>query len=339
MLQTTKENFDRLESRLLSINSNLDNINAMREMIYGLVVSGKPTLIMATGGSKVVAFYLQLLLERLWPTGIICEVIEPRDYFYKYNIEMFSNLVAISASGNTNGVKEALNDFHGQKYLVCENKEVGNYEVVSWGNETYDTEHSFISIASSLGPISMMLDTTAAFGGYRLEIVDDEIKKVNEKIVELLRRSQEKILNLSHSFKEDNIIHIMSGHDTKCCSSALESNLVESGLCAPIIHDKGSFCHGRSNLLSNSTPIIYLSHNQDDLDTFLLDTISQEYGKVYHLNSSDLCINSIFAYLILLLLQMYYLSKIISEDKNKELTKPDNNPPLVKRLYNYSGPL
>ena len=79
MLQTTKENFDRLESRLLSINSNLDNINAMREMIYDLVVSGGPTLIMATGGSKVVAYYLRLLLE----AEVICEVIEPRDYFYQ----------------------------------------------------------------------------------------------------------------------------------------------------------------------------------------------------------------------------------------------------------------
>ena len=339
MLQTTKENFYRLENRLLSINSNLDNINAMREMIYGLVVSDKPTLIMATGGSKVVAYYLQLLLERLWPTGIICEVIEPRDYFYKHDREEFSNLVAISASGNTNGVKDALDDFRGQKYLVCEKKQVGNYEVVSWGNETYDTEHSFISIASSLGPISMLLDTTTVFGGYRMEIGYNEIKKANERIAELLRRSQEKILNLPHSFKEDSIIHIMSGYDTKCSSSALESNLVESGLCAPIIHDKGSFCHGRSNLISDSTPIIYLSHDQDDLDTFLLDTISQEYETVYQLNSSDLYGENYFWREYYLLLQMYYLSKKIAEDKDKDLTKPDYNPRLIKSLYNYRGNL
>lgn len=339
MLQTTEENFCRLEDRLLSINSNLDNINAMREMIYSLVVSGKPTLIMATGGSKVVAYYLQLLLERLWPTGIICEVIEPRDYFYKYNREAFSNLVAISASGNTNGVKDALDDFRGQKYLVCEKKHDGNYEVVSWGNETYDTEHSFISIASSLGPISIMLDTTAAFGGYRLEIVDHEIKNVNEKIVELLRRSQEKIMKSPHSFKEVGIIHIMSGYDTKCSSSALESNLVESGLCAPIIHDKGSFCHGRSNLLSNSTPIIYLSHDQDDLDTLLLDTISQEYGGICQFNSSDLCEENYFWREYYLLLQMYYLSKKIAEDNNKDLTKPNYNRRTIKQLYNYRGRL
>ena len=37
MLQTTKENFYRLENRLLSINSNLDNINAMREMHYQIL--------------------------------------------------------------------------------------------------------------------------------------------------------------------------------------------------------------------------------------------------------------------------------------------------------------
>ena len=336
MLQTTKENFDRLESRLLSINSNLDNINAMREMIYDLVVSGKPTLIMATGGSKVVAYYLRLLLE----AEVICEVIEPRDYFYKYNKEMFSNLVVISASGNTNGVKEALNDFRGQKYLVCEHPQDGDYEVISWGNETYDKEYSFISIASSLGPISMMLDITKNLGGYRIEMADYAIKKVNEKIAELLRRSQEKILNLPHSFKDDSIIHIMSGYDTKCSSSALESNLVESGLCAPIIHDKGSLCHGRSNLLSNGTPIIYLSHDRDDLDTFLLNTISKECGNVYQLNSSDLYDEDDSLWReYYLLLQMYYLSKKIAEDKNKDLTKPHYNPRLIKSLYNYRGNL
>ena len=36
---------------------------------------------------------------------------------------------------------------------------------------------------------------------------------------------------------------------TKTSGSVLESNLAEVGLSAPVIHDKGSFCHGRSNLL------------------------------------------------------------------------------------------
>ena len=77
-------------------------------MLYQLTIDKNPTLIIATGGSKVVAYYLQLIIERLGIDGIICEVIEPRDYFYKTNRNQFSNLIAISTSGNTNGIKDVI---------------------------------------------------------------------------------------------------------------------------------------------------------------------------------------------------------------------------------------
>ena len=83
-------------------------------------------------------------------------------------------------------------------------------------------------------------------------------------------------------------VHIMSGHDTKSSCCTLESNLVEGGLCAPVIHDKGSFCHGRSNLINRNSPIIYLSHEKDDLDKMLLDTLSKECDKVYQFNTEDI---------------------------------------------------
>lgn len=51
-----------IENRLLAINSNRDKANEMRDMIYDLFTSRKPTLLVASGSSKVVAYYLQLLL-------------------------------------------------------------------------------------------------------------------------------------------------------------------------------------------------------------------------------------------------------------------------------------
>lgn len=74
--ESSQKNFLKLEERILNINDSLLNkANDFRKMLYQLTIANKPTLIVATGGSKVVAYYLQLIIERLRTDGIICEVI------------------------------------------------------------------------------------------------------------------------------------------------------------------------------------------------------------------------------------------------------------------------
>ena len=329
-------NFSKLEERILSINDPLLNkVNDIREMLYQLTIDNKPTLIIATGGSKVVAYYLQLIIERLGINGIICEVIEPRDYFYKTNKNQFSNLIAISTSGNTNGIKEVLADFNGTKYLITQNNQEVGYQVIPWGNEKYETEKSFISLASSLGPITLMLDATTSLN---MEIGSDEIKKINIKIKELLIRSREKIDKISVNFKDISLIQIMSGYETKTSSSVLESNLVETGLASPVMHDKGSFCHGRSNLLFqySDSHIIYLCHQRRELDNILIELINKEYSNISIFDTGDIK-EDYFWKEYYLILQMYFLSKKIADDKNIDLTQPEYNPRLVKKLYNFRG--
>lgn len=329
-------NFSKLGERILQVNDPyLGKYNDIREMLYELTIDNEPTLIMATGGSKVVAYYLQLIIERLGLTGIICEVIEPRDYFYKANREMFSNLIVISASGNTNGINEALLDFKGNKYLLTENMKESNFQIVSWGNELYDKEKSFISLATSLGPISLLLDSTTSLN---LELDSNEIKKMNDKIKELLLMGSEKIDRLNVKFKDTSLIQIISGYETKSSASVLESNLTEVGLTSSVIHDKGSYCHGRSNLLFQypNSRIIYLSHGLKELDSLLIDTINSEYSNVSVFDTGDLNDN-IFWKEYYLILQMYFLSKKIAEDKNIDLTQPEYNPTLVKKLYKFKG--
>ena len=334
--EPTELNFSKLGERIMQINDPyLGKYNDIREMLYELTIDNEPTLIIATGGSKVIAYYLQLIIERLGLTGIICEVIEPRDYFYKVNREMFSNLIVISASGNTNGINEALLDFTGNKYLLTENMKESNYQIVSWGNKLYDKEKSFISLATSLGPISLLLDTTTSLN---LELDSNEIKKINDKIKELLLRSGEKIDSLNVKFKDTSLIQIISGYETKSSASVLESNLTEVGLTSSVIHDKGSYCHGRSNLLFQypDSRIIYLSHGLKELDSLLIDAINSEYSNISVFDTSDLNDN-IFWKEYYLILQMYFLSKKIAEDKNIDLTQPEYNPTLVKRLYKFKG--
>jgi|GEM_PF-1489378 hypothetical protein len=334
--EPTELNFSKLKERIMQVNDPcLGKYNDIREMLYDLTIDNKPTLIMATGGSKVIAYYLQLIIERLGLTGIICEVIEPRDYFYKANRDMFSNLIAISASGNTNVISEALLDFRGNKYLITENKEESNYQVVSWSNELYDREKSFISLVTSLGPISLLLDSTTSLN---LELGSNEIKRINDKIKELLSRSKEKINKLNVDFKDTSLIQIMSGYETKTSASVLESNLTEVGLAPAVIHDKGSYCHGRSNLLFQypNSKLIYLSHGLKELDSLLIESINSEYSNISVFDTNDLSDN-IFWKEYYLILQMYFLSKKIAEDKNIDLTQPEYNPTLVKKLYKYKG--
>lgn len=329
-------NFSKLEERTLSINDPLLNkANYIREMLYQLTIDNKPTLIVATGGSKVVAYYLQLIIERLGINGAICEVIEPRDYFYKVNRNQFSNLIAISTSGNTNGIKDVLDDFNGTKFLITQNNQECNYQVISWGNEKYETEKSFISVASSLGPITLMLDATTSLN---LEIKSNEIKKINDKIKELLIRSKEKIDKISVNFKDISLIQIMSGYETKTSSSVLESNLVETGLASPVMHDKGSFCHGRSNLLFQypRSYVIYLCHQRRELDNILIELINKEYSNISIFDTEDIK-EDYFWKEYYLILQMYFLSNKIADDKNIDLTQPEYNPKLVKKLYNFRG--
>jgi len=334
--EPAKVNFSRLEERIMAINDPfLGKFNNVREMLYELTIENKPTLIMATGGSKVIAYYLKLIIERLGFTKIICEVIEPRDYFYKENRESFSNLIAISASGSTNGIKEALTTFKGQRYLICENDKNADYEVISWGNELYEREKSFISLATSLGPITLLLVGATSLNK---EIDSNEIKKINDKIKELLIRSANKIDGLQIDFKDKSLIQIMSGYETIASASVLESNLVEVGLAAPVIHDKGSYCHGRSNLLFRhpNSHMIYLTHELKEIDNMLINSINDEYSNLTIFNTHDLDEN-IFWKEYYLTLQMYFLSKKIADDKNIDLTMPEYNPRLVKKMYNFKG--
>lgn len=334
--EPTEINFSKLEERILNINNpSVGKYNDVREFLYFLTINNEPTLIISTGGSKTVAYYLQLIIERMGITGSICEVIEPRDYFYKANKNQFKNLVVISASGKTNGVSEILKDFKNNKYLITEEKKEEDTEVISWGNKLYDSEKSFISLATTLGPISLLLDSTTSLN---LELTSEEIERINDKIRKLIIKSKDKINNLDIDFKDTSLIQIISGYETKASSYLLESNLIEVGIMPVVVHDKGSFCHGRSNLLFRypDSKVIYLTHGKSKLDSLITELIESEYSNISIFDTSDLDEN-IFWKEFYLILQMFYLSKKIADDKEIDLTMPEYNPVLVKSLYNFKG--
>lgn len=324
-------NFSTLEGRILKINSpEHGKYNEVRTMINNIINSNNPSLIMATGGSKTVAYYLQLILES---NGVICEVIEPRDFVHKQNTNNFSNLIVISASGNTNGIDYALNNFKGNKYLLTEKEKDRDYNVISWGNPEVETEKSFISLATTLGPISLFLDFLNSFDK---DITKEDVEKVNEKIMKLLKKSSIIVDGHDLDYKDIPLVQVISGYENRVSASTLESNLVETGTIPIIMHDKSSFCHGRSNLIYNNpdSSVIYLLSEENELDRLLISLLSSEYPHLDIFKGEE---KNVFWREYSLLLQMYFLSKKIAEDKGIDLTRPDYNPEIVKKVYKYRG--
>lgn len=62
----------------------------------------------------------------------------------------------------------------------------------------------------------------------------------------------------------------------------------------------------------------------------------QEYPNIFSFHGQDSADNYFWKEYYLSL-QMYYLSKKIAEDKHMELTQPDYDPYVLKRLYKFTG--
>ena len=351
--ENTEINFSKLEERLLQINDPnlLTSFQFSRQAEY--LFRNVPTLIVATGGSKAAAFYLKMFLE---DNGTLCEIIEPRDYFYKKNINQFKNLIVLSNSGKSNGLLKILREFPYNSCLITseyvqqeddyihttgyfKNESTQLFDILYWSNGKYkEREKSFISIIPTLAPMLMFLEFNILKEEKKCELLSEDLSKINEKLKQLLEKSKEQVNNLNFNFKDTNLIQIMSGYDTTCSSSILESNMIETGTSSIVIHDKGSFCHGRSNLLFQNpeSPIIYLAHQTKQLDEELLKLLIKEYPNIFLFHTLDEDTN-IFWKEFYLSLQMYFLSKKIADDKKIDLTSPDYNPRLVRTLYTYKG--
>lgn len=351
--ESAEKNFKKLEERLLQINDPNLFTNFQFSKQAGHLFRNVPTLIVATGGSKTAAFYLKMFLET---NETLCEIIEPRDYFYKKNINQFKNLIVISNSGKSNGLLKILREFPYSSCLITNeyirheddythqsgyfgNEPTKLFDILYWSNGKYkEQEKSFVSIIPTLAPMLMFLELSILKEEQKSELSSKDLSKINKKLKKLLEKSKERVNKFNFNFKDTDLVQIMSGYDTSCSSSILESNMIETGTSSVVIHDKGSFCHGRSNLLFQNpeSPIIYLTHQVKQLDDQLLKLLIKEYPNIFLFHTLDED-TSIFWKEFYLSLQMYFLSKKIADDKKIDLTNPDYNPRLVKTLYNYKG--
>lgn len=302
MKPTMKENSNMLADRVEDALSST-NLEETRSTLKSIK---EPTIVTGVGGSKVVAVFTSKILAK--KNGIIAEPLEPRDTIYK-PLSGYSNILACSYSGTNYGVETSFNN-NLNKYLLSAT------QTSNLTNITYQTtlpkEDSFISLAASLIPMSIMLD-------YYLDGNTEVIKEI--------------LSSNPPNIKTSSVFEIMSGYDTSTAHTYLESTMLEAGLSIPIVHDKYSYCHGRSTTsYHNEHSLIYFDKDTE-LDNLMLDELTKYYNQIIRLKSKyqDPIVDDYF-----LTFQSIILTKLLAEQIQKDLSRVEYSP-VVKKLYKYKG--
>ena len=305
MEKNMKINFEYLKERVVDSLDNTD-LEFIRNELSKL---NEPTLFSGVGGSSVVSEFGAKVINA--KNGIVSVNSESRDFLYRNNVA-FRNVVACSYSGNNYGVELSfLKDL--KKYLLSNNSFDDKDVTYLKYETTIDKERSFISLGATLIPVSILMDYYLS-GQYSL----------------MLDCIEESLFDFD---LESDVYEIFSGYDTSTASKYLESTMVESGIGIPIVHDKYSYCHGRSTLGINYNGIAIYYNRNTEFDRMLLEELKKYYSRI-------ITIDSKFEDQILddyqMLVQSMYLTKYISEKKSKDLSKVEYSP-IVKKLYKYKG--
>ena len=162
MEKNMKENFKKLERRVCDSfrDTDLDKINYELSKISG------PTLVSGVGGSSVVSEYASKILSS--KNHIITRNTEPRDFKY-IDTSLYDNVLSCSYSGNNYGV--SLSFDNSLRHYLLASKENNNGDIVNLTYNCSDKEKSFISLAATLIPCSILLNYYIDNEWYR--IIDD----------------------------------------------------------------------------------------------------------------------------------------------------------------------
>ncbi len=296
-----EENFELLVTRVLNSldKSDLEQINSLLKSLKD------PTICVGVGGSHVVSTFMSKVLNS--KNGIITTNGTSRDMRYM-NKTGYQNVVCCSYAGRNIGVDVAFsNDLN--KYLFSSLMRDGVTNIIY----DCDREHSFISLAATLVPMTILLN-------YYLDGKQDVIKD---------------ILNNGKGFvvEPNSVYEVMSGHESLTAATYLESTLAESGIAIPIVHNKYDFCHGRSTTGYRKNHSLIYFNGDTELDELLLSLLGEHYKKLYVLDYQydDAIVNDYY-----LTYNSMLLSRDIARSVDKDLSKVDYSP-VVKKLYKYRG--
>lgn len=303
MEKNMKENFEKLERRIIYTLENTDTA----KINYELSKINEPTLVSGVGGSSVVSEFTSKVLEK--KNNIIVRNTEPRDFMY-LNTNLYKNVLACSYSGKNYGVELAfMNDL---KHYLLSSIQNDSKDIINLTYSCEDKEKSFISLSSTLIPCSILLY-------YYLNNKD--------KIIKCIEKTK-------YDFDTNcDAYEIFTGLETSTPSKYLESTMIESGIGIPIIHDKYSYCHGRSTISTTKNNIAVYFYTGTELDNLLLEEIEKDYKDIIIINTPQTLLGEYQT-----LIKCMYLTKYIAESQNKDLSGVDYNP-IVKKIYKFNGKL
>ena len=298
-------NFEFLKDRVIDSLEHTD-LEYIRKELSKL---SDPTIFSGVGGSSVVSEFGAKVINA--KNGIVSVNSEPRDFLYRNN-QGFRNVVACSYSGNNYGVE--LSFLKSLRKYLLSNNSFDNRDItyLKYGT-TFDKEKSFISLAATLIPVSILMD-------YYLD-------GNNSLMLECIEESSF-IFDL-----ESDVYEIFSGYDTSTASKYLESTMVESGIGIPIVHDKYSYCHGRSTLGINYHGIAIYYNRNTEFDKMMLEELKKYYSRIITIDSKykDPVLDD-----YQMLIQSMFLTKYIAQEKSKDLSRVEYSP-IINKLYKYNG--
>ena len=299
------DNFKLLEKRVLDSLEKTD----LERIKYYLERIKTPTITTGVGGSSVVSNYASKVLSS--KNGIIAEHQEPRDMLYK-TLMGYDNVLACSYGGNNYGVQTSFDNTL-NRYLLSRNKsQIDGVTSLNYDTEI-ENEDSFISLAATLMPMSIML---AYYNDNDISIIKEILEAAREYNIDV-----------------DKVYEILTGFDTSTASIYLDSTLAEAGLASPVIHDKYSLCHGRTTLsYHHDNSLIHLNRNTE-LDKLYKEELPQYYNGIITLEGKydDPIIDDFY-----LTYQAMLLSKAMAESAGRDLSRMAYSP-AVKKLYRYKG--
>ena len=293
-------NFSKLMERVKEglVDSDREKIHSELKRMTG------STLVSGVGGSSVVAVMASKVLRE--KNHMLTQVVEPRDMIYQ-PLDVFSNVLACSYSGNNYGVETSFqNDL--KHYLLSSKPKESVHNITYCCN---NPEKSFISLAATLVPCSILMD-------YYCDGKEEEV----------LEEVYPSFFDFLDTYP---VYEIFSGYDTSVSSKYLESTITEAGIGIPIVHDKYSYCHGRSTLGKNYPSTIVYFDTHTELDRLLIEELQKDHDSFVRIDVSKGLKGDFSA-----LVKSMYLTKAIADKKGMDLSGVDYHP-IVKKLYKYRG--
>lgn len=301
-----EENFKLLFDRIIDTLETTDLIKIKKQLEN---IKGN-TIFVGSGGSKVVATFASKVLNG-------SNVKSSRDLNYM-GLNNIDNIMIFSYSGIGYTIENLLKNNKKIYLFTNGNKEYENVENIKY-NSSLKREHSFISLASTLMPMTILYN-------YYKNLEINHLKLI-------LNDMFEKAKNIN--IESNNVYEILTGYDTLTSSTYLESTMVESGIAIPIIHDKYDYCHGRTTTSYKSHNGLIYYENTKELDKLLLENLSKYYTEIIKIEkyySDDFVIDNDYYATI----KSMYLTKKLAENKQIDLSKIEYSP-LVKKLYYFKG--